>query len=80
MHNAEEIFPGVTVVAVDDETGEAPTRPGIVLECHLDGSLSVHYGDQVVRGPSELWRRVRGPLGRLEADELLARIPWKAAR
>jgi hypothetical protein len=78
MQDVDEIFAGVTVVAIDD-SGNAPTRPGIVVECHLDGALSVHYGDQVVRGPAELWRRVRGPLGRVAASELLARIPWKAA-
>lgn len=74
---SQELAEGVTVEAVAPLLDELPARRGVVVEAPLDGPLTVHYGDRTITGPAKLWRRVGGPLGREEADELLdRRIRW----
>ena len=77
METTEELFPGVTVETIETHE-EIPARRGIVVESRPDGRLVVHYGDEVVVGPRELWRRVGAPLGRQDVERCLdARIPWR---
>lgn len=65
-----DLFPGVTVKAIPGARDGIPARPGVVVEAHLDGSVSVHYGDEVVRAPATVFERLRGPL--VPQDALVA--------
>jgi len=71
--DAADKFPGVTVKAIPGVRDGLPPRPGVVVESHLDGSLSVHYGDEIVRAPAYCFERLRGPLVPAEALAALER-------
>ena len=78
----QAMFPGVTVRTHGRCEG-IPTRPGVVVDAHLDGLvavLRVHYGDQEVTAPESYFERLRAPLVPSEAIEVLDRRGAEARR